>query len=145
MKTKVNKIISKAFYIAAEHYAKEKKIDKTGDWRLYHKAWVLLIGALALYLVLLNVSMPAYLSLMLCAILGFVMASIGFNVMHDACHGSFSKNETLNTIMGYTLNILGGNSYIWKQKHNIIHHTYTNVDGVDDDMMMQIIHYVFIV
>jgi linoleoyl-CoA desaturase len=95
---------------------------------------VLLIGALALYLVLLNVSMPAYLSLMLCAILGFVMASIGFNVMHDACHGSFSKNETLNTIMGYTLNILGGNSYIWKQKHNIIHHTYTNVDGIDDDI-----------
>ena len=115
-------------------YFQEKKIDKTGDWRLYHKAWVLLIGALALYLVLLNVSMPAYLSLILCATLGFVMASIGFNVMHDACHGSFSKNETLNTIMGYTLNILGGNSYIWKQKHNIIHHTYTNVDGVDDDI-----------
>ncbi len=115
-------------------YFQEKKIDKTGDWRLYHKAWVLLIGALALYLVLLNVSMPAYLSLILCATLGFVMASIGFNVMHDACHGSFSKNETLNTIMGYTLNILGGNSYIWKQKHNIIHHTYTNVDGIDDDI-----------
>jgi linoleoyl-CoA desaturase len=115
-------------------YFIENGIKKEGDWRLYHKAWVLLISAVGLYIALITLHFPAIVGIILCAILGFVMASIGFNVMHDACHGSFSKNETVNTIMGYTLNILGGNSYIWKQKHNIIHHTYTNVDGVDDDI-----------
>jgi linoleoyl-CoA desaturase len=115
-------------------YFTQNNINPKGDWRLYSKAWILLSAALALYIILLSVSMPAIVSVIGCTLLGFVMASIGFNVMHDACHGSFSNNETLNTIMGYTLNILGGNSYLWKQKHNIIHHTYTNVDGLDDDI-----------
>jgi linoleoyl-CoA desaturase len=65
---------------------------------------------------------------------GFVLAGIGFDVMHDACHGSYSKNKTVNEILSLTLNALGGNAFFWKQKHNIIHHTYTNVDGVDDDI-----------
>ncbi len=31
---------------------------------------------------------------------------------------------------------MGGNTYIWKFKHNIVHHTYTNIDGVDDDIAL---------
>jgi linoleoyl-CoA desaturase len=67
-------------------------------------------------------------------LLGFILASIGFNVMHDACHGSYSSKKWVNNIMGLSLNALGGNAFIWKFKHNIVHHTYTNVDGVDDDI-----------
>jgi linoleoyl-CoA desaturase len=115
-------------------YFEANHINPKGDWRLYTKAWVLLTAAIALYVILIWFPVSAGVAIVGCAVLGFVMASIGFNVMHDACHGSFSNNENLNLIMGYTLNILGGNSYIWKQKHNIIHHTYTNVDGVDDDI-----------
>lgn len=54
--------------------------------------------------------------------------------MHDACHGSYSSKKWLNETLGLTLNALGGNAFIWKFKHNIIHHTYTNVDGIDDDI-----------
>jgi linoleoyl-CoA desaturase len=54
--------------------------------------------------------------------------------MHDACHGSYSTKSWVNNILGLTLNALGGNSFIWKFKHNIVHHTYTNVDGIDDDI-----------
>jgi linoleoyl-CoA desaturase len=36
--------------------------------------------------------------------------------------------------MGFSMNALGSNAFIWKIKHNIIHHTYTNIDGVDDDI-----------
>jgi linoleoyl-CoA desaturase len=67
-------------------------------------------------------------------LLGFILACIGFNVMHDANHGSYSSRKWVNEMLGLTLNALGGNSFIWKQKHNIIHHTYTNIDGVDDDI-----------
>ena len=65
---------------------------------------------------------------------GFVLASIGFNIMHDACHGSYSGKSWINNMMGLSLNLLGGNAFIWKFKHNIIHHTYTNIDGLDDDI-----------
>jgi linoleoyl-CoA desaturase len=79
--------------------------------------------------------MPAPAAILLCGALGLVLASVGFNVMHDACHGSYSSRNWINGLMGLTLNALGGNSFIWKFKHNIIHHTYTNVDGVDDDIV----------
>ncbi len=36
--------------------------------------------------------------------------------------------------MAHSLNLLGGVSFIWKQKHNINHHSYTNVEGMDDDI-----------
>ncbi|HEX5026144.1 MAG TPA: acyl-CoA desaturase, partial [Agriterribacter sp.] len=86
------------------------------------------------YLVILFVSMPVLVSILLSVALGFLMACIGFNVMHDANHGSYSGKKWVNNTLGLTINALGGNNFIWKQKHNIIHHTYTNVDGVDDDI-----------
>jgi linoleoyl-CoA desaturase len=54
--------------------------------------------------------------------------------MHDACHGSYSAKKWVNNFLGYSLNALGGNAFIWKIKHNILHHTYTSVDGIDDDI-----------
>jgi len=129
---------SKAFYNAlklnVDKYFQTNNIKPTGNWELYTKTLVLIPTAACLYILLLTVSMPVLLSLSLCALLGFVLASIGFNVMHDACHGSYSSKKWLNELMGLSLNALGGNAFIWKFKHNIVHHTYTNVDGVDDDI-----------
>ena len=69
-----------------------------------------------------------------CLILGGVTAAIGFNVMHDGGHGSFSNNKTLNRVAAMSLNLLGGNSFMWNVKHNVIHHAFTNIDGIDDDI-----------
>jgi linoleoyl-CoA desaturase len=117
-----------------EKYFQQKHLRKTGNWKLYIKTGILMPSAITIYILLLFVSMPAGLALLLCALLGFVLASIGFNVMHDACHGSFSRHKWVNNLFGYTLNALGGNEFFWRQKHNIIHHTYTNIDGMDDDI-----------
>ena len=119
---------------AVDRYFEETGRRRTGDWRLYTKTAILIPAALALYLVLLFVPMPALLALPLCAVLGMSMAFIGFNVMHDACHGSFSSRKWVNEVFGLTHNFLGGNASLWKLKHNIVHHTYTNVEGVDDDI-----------
>jgi linoleoyl-CoA desaturase len=67
-------------------------------------------------------------------IMGLGMAGIGMSVMHDANHGSYSRSERVNTILGYLLNIVGGNADFWKIQHNVLHHTYTNVDGADEDI-----------
>lgn len=117
-----------------DQYFTANRIKQTGNWKLYSKSVILLSSAMAIYLSLLFISLPVWASLLLCAVLGLLLASIGFNVMHDACHGSYSSKKWVNNIMGLTLNACGGNAFIWKFKHNIIHHTYTNVDGVDDDI-----------
>ncbi len=119
---------------SVDDYFRDHKLRKTGNWKLYTKSGILLPTAIALYCALLFLNYPAYIGVAMCSVLGLVLASIGFNVMHDACHGSYSSRRWVNNLMGLSLNALGGNAFIWKFKHNIIHHTYTNIDGIDDDI-----------
>ncbi len=119
---------------AVDQYFEINHIKKTGDWRLYIKTITLVSAAIIIYGTLIFFKMNALPALLLCALLGFVFASIGFGVMHDANHGSYSTKPWLNDTLGLTANALGASSFFWKQKHNIIHHTYTNVDGIDDDI-----------
>jgi linoleoyl-CoA desaturase len=117
-----------------EHYFSSNQIKKTGNFQLYSKTLVLIPGSILIYLSILLFPMPAMVQLLLAVVLGAFLASIGFNVMHDACHGSYSSKKWVNETLGLSLNALGGNAFIWKFKHNILHHTYTNVDGIDDDI-----------
>jgi len=57
--------------------------------------------------------------------------------MHDGAHGSFSKYKWVNELASYSLDVLGGSSFMWNMKHNVIHHAYTNIDGIDDDIDIQ--------
>lgn len=128
-----------AFFLSlkaeVDQYFSSHGKKRTGDSRLFTKAVILLSSAIILYAVLITNILPGWAAWALSGLLGFVMASIGFCVMHDANHGSFSTSQKLNDIMGLiSSNGLGANAYFWKQKHNIIHHTYTNVDGIDDDI-----------
>ena len=119
---------------SVEGYFREQKLQSTGNMQLYFKLLVLATAAIGLYvfLVFFNTSIAA--GIFGSALMGFTLACIGFNVMHDACHGSYSNKKWVNETLGLSLNAMGGNAYIWKQKHNIIHHTYTNIDGIDDDI-----------
>ena len=117
-----------------EQYFEQTGKKKTGTWAIYHKAVILFAILIAGYVMAVFGDYSNAWKLVIVATMGVVSASIGFNVMHDACHGSYSTKKWVNDAMGYSLNILGGNSFFWKQKHNVIHHTYTNVDGVDDDI-----------
>ena len=119
---------------SVDEYFEQRKIKRTGDWRLFSKAIILIGAAIAMYCLLMFVKMNALPALLLCVGLGFVFASIGFSVMHDANHGSYSTRPWLNDALGLSMNAMGASSFFWKQKHNIIHHTYTNVDGIDDDI-----------
>ncbi len=120
--------------VSVDEYFEKNKIKKTGDWRLYIKTIILISVAIATYSFLIFAKPGALPALLLCAVLGYSMACIGFSVMHDANHGSYSTNPKLNDLLGLSMNFMGASSYFWKQKHNIIHHTYTNVDGIDDDI-----------
>ena len=62
------------------------------------------------------------------------MAGIGFSIIHDANHGVYSKNNRLNKISGYSINIIGGSAVTWRIQHNVLHHTYPNIHGYDEDI-----------
>jgi len=118
-----------------EAYFKENGLRKTGDLRLYTKTAILAAALVSLYVVLVfSTPASAWLALGLCALMGLVVASIGFNVMHDGAHGSYSRRKWVNETMAHSLNFLGGNVYLWKLKHNENHHTFTNIEGMDDDI-----------
>ena len=119
---------------SVDNYFAGKHLKKTGNWNLYYKTVVLVSAAILLYISLLFLNLNVAWGILLSSIFGVVLACTGFNIMHDACHGSYSGKKWVNEFMGYSLNALGGNSFIWKFKHNILHHTYTNVDGLDDDI-----------
>lgn len=119
---------------SVDEYFSANQLKKTGNIRLYAKALILLPLGIGLYLFLLFGHYHAIAGIALSVILGLTLVSIAFNIMHDACHGSFSGKKWVNETMSLTMNALGSNAFIWKLKHNIIHHTYTNVDGMDDDI-----------
>ncbi|WP_316806595.1 acyl-CoA desaturase [Pedobacter agri] len=66
--------------------------------------------------------------------LGVTSAFIGFNVCHDAIHGAFSPNKKVNKSLGMIFHLLGASPYVWNITHNVVHHTYTNIPGHDEDI-----------
>ncbi len=116
-------------------YFEDKRSKSKGDYRLYLKAAILITAFIAVYTHLVFFPVIHWsLSILECLILGGLTAAIGFNVMHDGAHGSFSKKQWVNDLAGVTLNFLGANVFMWKTKHNVVHHSYTNIEGVDDDI-----------
>ncbi len=115
-------------------YFSENKIEATGNFSLYFKSILQVSSALGLYILLVFFTPVAPVSLILCTILGLNLAVIGFNVMHEGGHQSYSRYPWVNNLSAHFLNVLGGNSYFWKIKHNVNHHTYTNIEGMDSDI-----------
>ena len=132
-----NPDFSSALKNRVHEYFKSSGMKERGNTKLYFKTVILFSTAITTYLLLLFASLPAWAALPLCVLMGANLAAIGFNVMHDGGHGSYSNKHWVNEIMAYSLNLMGGSSFMWKQKHNVNHHTYTNVEGIDDDIDIQ--------
>lgn len=127
-------VFFKAIKEKVDQYFMEHNLNPAGNWRLYTKGIFQVLTAVSLYVILVFFTPVPWLSIILCGLLGINLALIGFNVMHEGGHQSFSRHSWINSISAYSLNILGGNSSFWKVKHNVNHHTYTNIEGMDSDI-----------
>lgn len=116
-----------------EYFTKHQK-DKTGDFRLYLKSIILISLYLLPFVAIITLPLSTFWTMAAYMVMGIGMAGIGFNIMHDANHGSYSQRPWVNRIMGYTLQMVGGNAALWKIQHNVLHHTYTNIHGMDEDI-----------
>lgn len=128
----------KAFSREVKHevnkYFEENNISKHANSRMVIKTIILLTTYFGAYGLLMSGNFNIGGMVLLCLLMGIGMAGIGFSVSHDALHGAYSANKKINQFLGYTFDLLGANSYIWKITHNIIHHTYTNIYEHDEDL-----------
>lgn len=115
-------------------YFKDNNIKRTGNWQLWIKTVVMFSLFLTPYFLILTLDLPSWAMLLLTIVMGIGMAGVGMNVMHDGNHGAFSNKEWVNRLMGSSIYILAGNVYNWKVQHNVLHHTYTNIHGHDEDL-----------
>jgi linoleoyl-CoA desaturase len=116
-----------------DHFA-DRGVTRRGNCHMYLKTAVLLLWFGGSYALLVFWAATWWAAALLSFSLALAWAGIGFAVQHDANHGAYSSNRVVNRLLGMTLDVLGGSSYIWHWKHNISHHTYTNLDGADNDI-----------
>ncbi len=117
-----------------DNYFKENNLSKHYNLQMIIKTVVLLSCYIIPFISLL-IFQPAFgYSLLIWLLMGFAKSGIGMSIMHDANHGAYSSSAKLNKWLGYTINLVGGSAFTWKIQHNILHHTYTNVLDMDDDI-----------
>ncbi len=119
-----------------DDFFKQNNIAPTGNSALRWKTVVMLaLFFVPSILIITGVGASStYLFFGLWFLMGLGMIGIGCSVHHDSNHGSYSSNKTVNTIIGDIVNVVGGYDVTWRIQHNILHHTYTNIEGLDEDI-----------
>jgi len=117
-------------------YFRENNISKNGNLNMYLKTgFMFLAYFVPFFLILFNISESRLTWLILSFMMGLGMAGIGLCVMHDANHGSYSRSNAINQLIGHlSMTVLGGYALNWRLQHNVLHHTYTNVHEHDEDI-----------
>lgn len=116
-------------------YFKENNISKYANWNMRVKtAFMVALYFTPLILMLTGVVTNLWMIMLMWVLMGIGMSGIGLSVMHDANHGAYSRNKHVNNALGFLMNFLGGYHVNWRIQHNVLHHSFTNVDGHDEDI-----------
>jgi linoleoyl-CoA desaturase len=117
-----------------DEYFRKSGRRTDGGKRLLFKTICVFAWLVAAYVLLVFCASNWWLTGLLAVALGLAVAGVGFNVQHDGGHDAFAPRRWGNRVAAYALDLVGGSSYIWRFKHATIHHSFTNVEGVDDDI-----------
>jgi len=116
-------------------YFKDNNITRYANFNMKIKTvFMIALYFAPLVLMLTGVVSSLWPVLLMWVLMGFGMAGVGFSIMHDANHGSYSTNSKVNFVLGYLINFIGGYRQGWKVQHNVLHHSYTNIEGYDEDI-----------
>lgn len=116
-------------------YFKDNNISQYANTEMYIKTAVCIIAWLATWGWIMSdtLSNNTFAFFMVYLLLGFVHIFIAFNIMHDATHDAYSANKKVNKILGYSMDFVGGNQYLFRRMHGA-HHGYVNIHGIDVTM-----------
>jgi linoleoyl-CoA desaturase len=112
-------------------YFNSKNIAPRDNPAMYVKTAIILSWVVSAWTLTLFGPPIIWLKIAGCVLLGLGIAGVGFSVGHDANHGGYSSKKWVNTIVGLTYDVIGLSSFLWKYRHNYLHHTYTNILGHD--------------
>ncbi len=115
-------------------------LSKNANWQMVLKTVLLFVSYVG-GLALLWTAQELPVILGTSVVLGLTIAGIGFNVAHDACHGSYSESRTMNRLMSHSFTICGVHAYNWRFIHNVLHHTFTNIPERDGDLHVPVVRY----
>ena len=116
-------------------YFIDKNVSKHGNGQMVLKTVTLLLLYLTpLTLIILGVVSNPFILFLMWVMMAIGMIGIGMSIMHDANHGSYSAHPKVNKVLGYLINLVGGSAIVWKIQHNVLHHSFTNIEGHDGDI-----------
>ena len=124
-----------------QHF-KDNNISKHANFNMKFKTvFMICLYFTPLILMLTGVVTSLWPVMLMWVLMSLGMSGIGLSIMHDANHGSYSKNQKVNKALGFLVNFLGAYHVNWKIQHNVLHHSFTNVDGYDEDIDTPVIRF----
>ena len=118
-----------------KEYFEIRHISKYGNANMVIKTVFMITIYLLPYILMITGIIHSFSGILFCwLIMGIGMAGVGMGLMHDANHGTYSKNTRINTLLSQSLYLLGGLPATWQYQHNTLHHGFTNIDGYDQDI-----------
>ena len=115
-------------------YFNENNISRYANTNMVIKTLFMLALYIVPFILILTLFESTGLIILMWCLMGVGMAGIGLSVMHDANHSAYSRHAWVNRWLGKVMIILGGSDVNWRIQHNVLHHTYTNVMGMDEDI-----------
>ena len=131
--TSQNQFIS-ALRERVDEYFKANDIKKGANYQMILRSIFVLSLEVSCYCLLLFGGFSIEVNYLLWALLGVSTSLVCINIGHDAIHGSYSRKKWINSLLSHSFNFNGASAYMWTKMHNTAHHTYTNIDGLDEDI-----------
>ncbi len=137
-KVKFTNLNKSTFYATlrkrVDAHFEDQQLSVHANGAMWFKAFFFLGGFITLYLLILLGGFSPLVMVALAIALGMFGAFVGFNICHDAIHKAFSDKPIINKTFSVLFSLIGASAYVWSICHNIVHHTYTNIAGHDEDI-----------
>jgi len=112
-------------------YFRERGISKYGNVHFFIKIMVGFALWFATLMWLLSDSLTAFGVIGVYVLHGYAQLYLGLNIAHDANHKAISPSHWINRVLGYTFDLVGLSSYMWRLMHNDSHHYFVNIRNAD--------------
>lgn len=126
------------FYNTLKHrvfvHFRENKLSRYANARAIIKTLLFTTIFIQLYFIILFLPLPYYLFLLAWFFMGIFLILAAMSMVHDAAHGVYSKHALINEALLLFANLAGGDGYMYKFKHTMSHHPFTNIHGLDIDL-----------
>lgn len=120
--------------LRVRNYFEERKINRYGNALSVIKAVLFFSIFVLLYIIIITSNIPLWLFLLSWFTMGMFILFTAMSIVHDAAHNVFSRHKWVNGLLLRFANLAGGDGYMYKYKHTVSHHPYTNIPGIDIDL-----------